>query len=141
MDKRHLTTLEICEQVFDLPFRYSRDTGPDYWQTPQETESYDIPRGDCEDYAIWVWDKLVEAGIDEHEIALYWHPWTPHQSHISTIVYDGESFLVLDVLGYSVYRITLEDIQEAHRDKWRFLTKESVGVPQWDDCKRRMSDG
>jgi hypothetical protein len=34
----------------------------DYWQHPHTFEQF--RRGDCEDFALWTWRKLVELGID-----------------------------------------------------------------------------
>jgi hypothetical protein len=34
----------------------------DYWQHPHTFEQ--LRRGDCEDFALWAWRKLVELGID-----------------------------------------------------------------------------
>jgi hypothetical protein len=34
----------------------------DYWQHPHTFER--LRRGDCEDFALWAWRKLVELGID-----------------------------------------------------------------------------
>jgi len=35
---------------------------PDFWQHPRTFEQ--LRRGDCEDYALWAWRKLVELGYD-----------------------------------------------------------------------------
>lgn len=34
----------------------------DYWQTPIEFES--LRSGDCEDFALWTWSKLIKLGKD-----------------------------------------------------------------------------
>ena len=34
----------------------------DYWQHPYTFEQ--LRRGDCEDFALWAWRKLVELGVD-----------------------------------------------------------------------------
>jgi len=34
----------------------------DYWQHPHTFEQ--LRRGDCEDFALWAWRKLIEIGID-----------------------------------------------------------------------------
>jgi hypothetical protein len=45
---------------------YESDTSlfreSDYWQHPHTFEQ--LRRGDCEDFALWAWRKLVELGID-----------------------------------------------------------------------------
>jgi hypothetical protein len=35
---------------------------PDFWQHPRTFER--LRRGDCEDFALWAWRKLVELGYD-----------------------------------------------------------------------------
>lgn len=35
---------------------------PDFWQHPRTFEQ--LRRGDCEDFALWAWRKLVELGYD-----------------------------------------------------------------------------
>lgn len=133
-----MTIESICREVFDLPWLYTKDTGPDYWKTPDESCKTNPPSGDCEDYAVYVWRALVDRGVPENKIALYWHPHTKHISHISTVVEDGGKFWCLDVLGYEVYQITLEDIREIHGDRWRFVTKDTTNIPQWTSCLIRM---
>ena len=34
----------------------------DFWQHPRTFEQF--KRGDCEDFALWAWRKLVELGLD-----------------------------------------------------------------------------
>ena len=45
---------------------YARDPHlfqePDFWQHPRTFEH--LRRGDCEDFALWAWRKLVELGYD-----------------------------------------------------------------------------
>jgi len=45
---------------------YESDTSlfreSDYWQHPHTFEQ--LRRGDCEDFALWAWRKLIEIGID-----------------------------------------------------------------------------
>ena len=46
--------------------RYETDANlfqePDFWQHPRTFEQF--KRGDCEDFALWAWRKLVELGLD-----------------------------------------------------------------------------
>ena len=46
--------------------RYETDTSlfheSDYWQHPRTFEQ--LRRGDCEDFALWAWRKMVELNID-----------------------------------------------------------------------------
>jgi len=53
-----LDWLATCEYETDASlFREA-----DYWQHPHTFEK--LRRGDCEDFALWAWRKLVELGID-----------------------------------------------------------------------------
>ena len=53
-----LEWLATCEYETDASlFREA-----DYWQHPHTFEQ--LRRGDCEDFALWAWRKLVELGID-----------------------------------------------------------------------------
>jgi hypothetical protein len=53
-----LDWLATCQYETDASlFRES-----DYWQHPHTFEQ--LRRGDCEDFALWAWRKLVELGID-----------------------------------------------------------------------------
>ncbi len=42
---------------------------PDFWQHPNTFER--LRAGDCEDFAIWAWRKLVELGYDADLVAGY----------------------------------------------------------------------
>lgn len=37
---------------------------PDFWQHPKTFEA--LRRGDCEDFAVWAWRKLIELGLEAH---------------------------------------------------------------------------
>ena len=50
--------LRGCRYVSDPHLFHERD----YWQHPRTFEQ--LKRGDCEDFAIWSWRKLVELGYD-----------------------------------------------------------------------------
>jgi hypothetical protein len=47
-----------CEYTTDLELFQE----PDFWQHPRTFEQ--IRRGDCEDFSLWAWRKLVELGMD-----------------------------------------------------------------------------
>lgn len=55
---------DIVEWLRDC--RYETDANlfheSDFWQHPRTFEQF--KRGDCEDFALWSWRKLVELGID-----------------------------------------------------------------------------
>ena len=50
--------LATCEYASDLEQFHE----PDVWQTPCAFERRQ--RGDCEDFALWAWRKLIEIGLD-----------------------------------------------------------------------------
>ena len=50
--------LGTCEYVSDLDQFHE----PDLWQQPCAFEQRQ--RGDCEDFALWTWRKLIEIGIE-----------------------------------------------------------------------------
>ena len=50
--------LGTCEYVSDLDQFHE----PDLWQEPCAFEARQ--RGDCEDFALWAWRKLIEIGIE-----------------------------------------------------------------------------
>jgi hypothetical protein len=50
--------LGTCEYVSDADQFHE----PDYWQEPCAFEQ--LRRGDCEDFALWAWRKLIELGIE-----------------------------------------------------------------------------
>ena len=66
---------------------------PDFWQHPVTFEH--LKRGDCEDYALWAWRKLLELGVDARFVVGSWrsktdaewgvHAWVEYTS-------DGEPF-------------------------------------------------
>jgi predicted transglutaminase-like cysteine proteinase len=53
-----VTWLRTCEYVSDAEQFHQ----PDVWQEPCAFEQRQ--RGDCEDFALWTWRKLIEIGID-----------------------------------------------------------------------------
>jgi hypothetical protein len=86
--------LLACEYVPDPDlFRES-----DFWQHPLTFEQ--LRKGDCEDYALWAWRKLVEMGLEAELVAGIWHPhnavagghvWVRYQ-------HDGVDF-ILETVG------------------------------------------
>jgi len=50
--------LRSCEYVRDIDQFAERDR----WQHPETFER--LRRGDCEDFALWAWRKLVEIGVE-----------------------------------------------------------------------------
>lgn len=52
-----------CDYATDADLFHERD----HWQHPTEFER--LRRGDCEDFAVWTWRKLVELGYDAELVA------------------------------------------------------------------------
>ena len=81
---------------------YESDTSlfheSDYWQHPHTFEQ--LRRGDCEDFALWAWRKLVELGIDaDLVIGRRVPPGSENSRHAWILFRDGEDeFLFEPVL-------------------------------------------
>lgn len=68
---------------------------PDYWQHPVEFERR--RRGDCEDFALWSWRKLVQAGCPAEFVAGRCAlPGRPETAHAWVLVPTADGPLVLD---------------------------------------------
>jgi hypothetical protein len=50
----------LAECTYDSDARLFQEA--DFWQHPRTFEH--LRRGDCEDYALWAWRKLLEIGVD-----------------------------------------------------------------------------
>ncbi len=65
---------DICDWL--LHCEYVRDADlfneDDFWQHPRTFER--LRQGDCEDYALWAWRKLVELGLEAELMSGAWHP-------------------------------------------------------------------
>ena len=62
----------------------------DFWQHPTTFEH--LRRGDCEDFALWAWRKMVEIGIDaELVIGRRIPPGTANSRHAWIVFRDGAS--------------------------------------------------
>ncbi len=81
--------LRGCEQVRDPDLFHEAD----YWQHPSTLEQ--LRKGDCEDFALWAWRKLVEMGIEArfftgrraNEPPDSWHAWVVYRQ-------DGTAYLL-----------------------------------------------
>ncbi|MGQ0641716.1 MAG: transglutaminase-like cysteine peptidase [Gemmatimonadaceae bacterium] len=60
-----LTWLGTCEYTTD----HEAYQVTDFWQHPRTFEL--MRRGDCEDFALWAWRKLVELGFDAQFVVGY----------------------------------------------------------------------
>jgi hypothetical protein len=88
-----------CEYVSD-PEQFNKR---DHWQHPVDFEK--TRRGDCEDFALWAWRKLVELGHDAEFMVGKWL----HDGRVGThawvfLRHEGEQF-VLETTGRSPERI------------------------------------
>lgn len=78
--------------------RYVRDPElfheADYWQHPRTFEQ--LKRGDCEDFALWAWRKMVEIGMDaDLVIGRCCPPATPGGGHAWIILRrDGDTHVI-----------------------------------------------
>jgi hypothetical protein len=70
----------------------------DYWQHPHTFEQ--LRRGDCEDFALWAWRRLVELGIDADLVIGRRVPPGAENSRHAWILFrkDGDEFLFEPVL-------------------------------------------
>ena len=86
-----LDWLEGCHYESDPSlFRES-----DYWQHPHTFER--LRRGDCEDFALWAWRKLVELGIDADLVIGRRVPPTSENSRHAWILFrEGSDEFVLE---------------------------------------------
>jgi hypothetical protein len=101
----------------------------DYWQHPRTFEQ--LRRGDCEDFALWAWRKLVELGIDaDLVIGRRIPPGAENSRHAWILFRDGgEEFLFEPVIRNraasvrQVSAVRAEYIPEfgVARDRRRFL--------------------
>ncbi|MGQ0650493.1 MAG: hypothetical protein ACT4P7_23385 [Gemmatimonadaceae bacterium] len=88
---------EIAEWL--LQCRYADDPQlldePDHWQHPCTFEL--VRSGDCEDYALWAWRKLVDASYDaEFVVGTHERPDGISGRHAWVIFREGSQEYVLD---------------------------------------------
>jgi len=65
---------DICDWLLACEYVQDRELfhEDDFWQHPSTFER--IRKGDCEDYALWAWRKLVELGVEAELVSGVWHP-------------------------------------------------------------------
>lgn len=71
----HPDTVEgICDWLAGCQYAHDHDLfhERDFWQHPKTFEH--LRKGDCEDFAIWAWRRLIELGIDAHFFIGQWGP-------------------------------------------------------------------
>lgn len=96
-----------CEYVSD-PVQFNKR---DHWQHPVDFEK--TRRGDCEDFALWAWRKLVELGQDAEFMVGKW----VHDGRVGThawvfLRHEGEQF-VFESTGRSLERVVKPHQDEA----------------------------
>lgn len=82
--------LRGCRYISDAALFHERD----YWQHPRTFEQ--LKRGDCEDFALWAWRKLVELGIDADLVVGRREPPTTPGSGHAWIIFrrDGATYVM-----------------------------------------------
>jgi hypothetical protein len=88
---------EIKEWLLGCSYQTDRDQfGREYWQHLLEFEDRRV--GDCDDYAIWAWRKLVDLGFDARLVvgktlpianALLGHAWVVYRDRDRSYLFDG----------------------------------------------------
>jgi len=98
-----VTWLLDCEYVSDTDL-FDKE---DHWQHPSVFEQ--LRRGDCEDFALWTWRKLVEIGYEA-------------EFQVGRVVCDGQP-AVDRQHAWVVYRVDREDFlfEPAARDRTRMI--------------------
>jgi hypothetical protein len=76
--------LRGCRYVSDPQLFHERD----YWQHPRTFEQ--LKRGDCEDFALWAWRKLVELGYDADLVFGRCAPLDPSGSGHAWVIFRRE---------------------------------------------------
>lgn len=128
------TPLAVADWL--LGCRYAEDVhlldAHDQWLHPATFEL--VRSGDCEDFALWAWRKLVDAGHDAaFVVGVRAIPGTPRGRHAwVTYVDHGEPFL-LDAVERTLTRMIrpVHDVRE--------LYEPQVGVGR--DCRRHIYAG
>jgi hypothetical protein len=83
--------LRGCRYISDPKLFHERD----YWQHPRTFEQ--LKRGDCEDFALWAWRKLVELGRDADLVfGRCVPPTTPGSGHAWIILRDDAVTYVME---------------------------------------------
>jgi hypothetical protein len=94
-------TVSTLDEVIDwlAECRYEADASlfheADYWQHPRTFEQ--LRRGDCEDFALWAWRKLVELRIDaDLVIGRRVPPGAENSRHAWIVFRDGNDEFVFE---------------------------------------------
>ena len=88
---------------------------PDFWQHPRTFER--LRRGDCEDFALWAWRKLVELGYDADLVVGRCLHDEGREGRHAWIVFrhSGGEFLFEPVSGSAAHAVRpLEEVKERY---------------------------
>jgi hypothetical protein len=87
----------ICDWLADCAYQSDREQfGREHWQHLLEFEARRV--GDCDDYAIWAWRKLIDLGYDARlvvgkclpmAIPLIGHVWVAYRDEACLYLLDG----------------------------------------------------
>ena len=82
--------LQACDYCADHALFNERD----YWQHPRTFEQ--VRKGDCEDFALWAWRKLVELGYDAEFVCGQCDPSRPDGGYHAWVIFrhEGQEFVL-----------------------------------------------
>ena len=87
---------EIKQWLLGCSYQTDRaQFGREHWQHLLEFEARRV--GDCDDYAIWAWRKLVELGLDARLVTGHCLPIVdPNVGHVWVVYRDGGALYLFD---------------------------------------------
>ena len=88
---------------------------PDYWQHPCVFEKR--RQGDCEDFSLWAWRKMVRLGYDaEFMVGYATHPAEEYRAHAWIVYRQGDCLYLFDpiVRGRSQMIVPLDNVADAY---------------------------
>jgi hypothetical protein len=108
---------DICAWL--LTCRYRCDPKlfglPDYWQHPCAFER--LRQGDCEDYALWAWRKMIELDMDAEFVAGHIrYPDGSTRGHTWVLFRDADGTWLFDPVVCQLTRmiLPLQDVANAY---------------------------
>jgi hypothetical protein len=91
---------DVCDWLLGCAYVSDRElfNEADFWQHPGTFER--LRQGDCEDYALWAWRKLVELGVDAELVAGRWDVTRADAGHHAWVVFrEGDAEFVLEAVA------------------------------------------
>lgn len=110
---------EISREV-SSNIKYFKDQGSDYWQTSCETIQKD--RGDCEDLAILVWNKLRSSDYPDEKIGMILSEKNGLFHVCAGVYYSEDDFYMIDPAGHYTWDIVTAS---------EFLATEEIRLILW----------